>query len=95
MSTTIRDASLTTLRRRELALYGARQAIQSTYTTHKEQRPSYGWKGTGVTAEVPQRVNGAEVLIGQYNTNCACTPRVTTLGFSRISPAVCGTRGNA
>ena len=84
MSTTIRDASLTTARRRQLALVGNRRGLAAyPDTVQKEQSISYGQ-----TSTVPQGVILGEILVGQQvSGGCACTPAVTLAGFNRNSPA--------
>jgi hypothetical protein len=84
MSTTIRDASLTTARRRQLALYGWRNS-QAATSVKREQAFS-GSPAGGPTAEVPlERFVGAQ-LVGQTAGSCACSPAVTLAGYSKNSP---------
>ena len=87
MSTTIRDASLTTARRRQLALYAYRQVVSVGAGT--EQAPSMGNIGTGPSAEVPTNVRLGALLIAQtaqVNT-CGCSPNTTLQGYDKKSPA--------
>ena len=56
MGVTNRDASLTTARKRQVALYGWRLGTnytQNPTTVKKEQAPSNGSKGIGPTGDVP------------------------------------------
>ena len=84
MSTTIRDASLTTARRRQLALYAYRQ-VESIGA---EQAPSMGNRGTGPSAEVPTSVRLGAQLIGQTSQGvCGCSTSTTVQGYDKKSPA--------
>ena len=84
MSTTIRDASLTTSRRRQLALYASRN-VESMIV---EQAPSMGNQGTGPSAEVPTNVRLGALLIAQTAVGaCGCSPLTTVQGYDKKSPA--------
>ena len=89
MSRTNTDASLTTARRRQLALYAWREEDQAPKT---EQRPSYGFRNTGPTMDVPVSVYVGAQLVGQAATNttsstCGCSTSVTLQGDVKASPA--------
>ena len=86
MSTTIRDASLTTARRRQLALYAYRQV--ESIGAGAEQAPSMGNQGTGPSAEVPTNVRLGALLIAQTAVGvCGCSPLTTLQGYDKKSPA--------
>jgi len=98
MPTTNRDASLSTARRRQLALYTWRNTEQYSYnpqTQKSEQAPSHGWKGTGPSRDVSLEAQLGAMLIGQTtnaaqaNGQCGCSTTVTLQGFDKKSPA-CG-----
>jgi len=80
--TPIRDASLTTARRRQLALYTWRSNNQ---TLRAEQRASNGNKGYGFTADVAVAALIGAQLIGQSGS-CACSTAVTLQGYDKKSP---------
>jgi hypothetical protein len=88
MSTTIRDSSLTTARRRQLALFGFRQ----DGSTAPEQAPSNGNKGTGPSADVGVAVLLGKLLVSQSmppsgelsNGVCSCAPSITLAGYSKV-----------
>lgn len=72
--TTIRDASLSTSRRRQLALY----------TFRGQNVPPRPEQVGGPTSAVPLAVYVGAQLIGQQTGgSCACTSAVTLQGFSR------------
>ena len=91
---TNRDASLTTARRRQLALYSWRLSDNysgNPVTNKSEQRPSYGNRQSGATSDVPvQSYIGAQ-LVGQApgattdaSTGCGCaSTNVTLAGYSK------------
>lgn len=84
MSSTNRDASLTTARRRQVSLYGWR--LGSSDTVKQEQAPSMGYKHTGPSAEVaPAAFIGAQV-VGQTPGACPCG-QFTLQGYDKKSPA--------
>jgi hypothetical protein len=80
---TNRDASNTTLRRGQLALY--------TYRNDKAAYPeqSANSMNLGPTASVSAQVYVGAQLIGQTNGTgtCACTTSVTLQGYDKKSPA--------
>jgi hypothetical protein len=81
---TNRDASNTTLRRGQLALY--------TYRNSKSDvlpEQAVNSMNLGPTASVPAQVYVGAQLIGQTNgtNNCACTSSVTLQGYDKKSPA--------
>jgi hypothetical protein len=93
MPTTVRDASLTTARRRQLTLFSWRNADQYSYnpqTQKTEQAPSGGNKGTGPSAEVSLDAFIGAQLIGQkvqpVNGVCGCSSEVTLQGYVRQEP---------
>jgi hypothetical protein len=101
MPTTFTGASLSTDRRRQLALFAWRSADQYSYnpqTRVMEQRPSSGNQNTGFSATVPLNAKIGAQLVGQQagagNGTCACTTAVTLQGYVKQSPANCGV-GNA
>jgi hypothetical protein len=72
MPTTDFSASLTTARRRQLALYAWR--LNDNYPQNptgyiSEQAPSSGWRGTGPSGDVPTAVRQGAILAGQPNNN--------------------------
>jgi hypothetical protein len=86
MPTTIRDASLTTARRRQLATFVWRG---NPLTVISEQRPSNGFKGYGPTGQVPADAKLGAALIGQQvgaDGTCACNTNFTLAGFDKKSP---------
>jgi hypothetical protein len=96
MPTTIRDASLSTARRRQLALFTWRNTDQYSYnpqTQKAEQAPSHGWKGTGPSRDVSLDAQLGAMLIGQtanaaqVNGQCGCSTTVTLQGYDKKSPA--------
>ena len=95
MSTTNFSASLTTERKRQLALYTWRNADQysaNPQSVRAEQAPSHGWKGTGPSRDVSLAALEGAMLIGQTsdaaqaNGTCGCSPTVTLAGYRKISP---------
>ena len=92
MPTAIRDASLTTARRRQLATFVWRKTDQypeNPQTVFAEQRPSYGFKGYGPTAQVPTDAKLGGALIGQQpgaDNTCACNTNFTFAGYDKKSP---------
>ncbi len=95
MSTANRDASLTTARRRQLATFVWRKTEQypeNPLTVVGEQRPSYGFKGLGPTAQVPLDAKLGAALIGQQagaNGTCECNADFTFRGYDKRSPGGC------
>jgi hypothetical protein len=76
MGVTVRDASLTTARRRYLTqIYAKRN----------------GDGGAGQAGDNSQSINLGAILggqlIGQTSATCACTPDVTLQGYDKKSPA--------
>lgn len=95
MSTTIRDASLTTLRRKQFALYGWRNSVglyETPMTTKKEQASS-SFQGNGSSADVTLNVRVGAFVRAQTPGGCPCGP-VTLAGFTKSSPATCGCNSN-
>jgi hypothetical protein len=91
MGVTNRDASLTTSRRRQLALYAWRadnQFPQNVQSVRPEQATSKGFNNTGPSAEVaPNAYLGAQLIGQTAGGACACTPAVTLQGYDKKSPA--------
>jgi hypothetical protein len=94
MSTTVRDASLTTARRRQIALYGYHVTNTSQALPGPEQAPSYGNQGTGPSADVVTAVTVGGFLVGQSSAACVCDSSVTLAGYAK-SNAVTNGRNNA
>ena len=94
MSTTIRDSSLTTSRRRQLALYGYHVANNNLPLPVPEQAPSGGNRGTGPTSDVVTGVTLGGYLVGQSSASCVCDSSVTLAGYSKTN-AVTNGRNNA
>jgi len=90
MSIAIRDASLTTARRRQLALYAWRQDDQypqNPQSKNAEQAPSHGNRGTGPTSTVPVDAAIGAALVGQTNGGqCGCSGSVLLQGYVKSSP---------
>lgn len=93
MSLAIRDASLTTARRRQLAIFSWRQADQysaNPQTWKSEQAPSHGYRGDGPSSDVQLAAVVGAALVGQSsqpsNNSCACSTKVTLQGFVKQSP---------
>lgn len=89
MGVTNRDASLTTERRRQLALYGWRQSTNypTNGTVRPEQANSLGFQGAGPTGDVPVDARLGAILVGQKSANCACSTAVTLQGYDKKEPA--------
>ncbi len=94
MSTTVRDSSLTTSRRRQLALYGFHVVDKASVNVIPEQAPSSGWRGTGPSADVVTAVTLGGYLVGQSAASCVCDSSVTLAGYSKVGGATDG-RNNA
>jgi hypothetical protein len=85
---TNRDASNTTMRRGQLALYTFRQSnVQNGVSIYPEQ--SANSMNLGPNAAVPSQIYAGAQLLGQTNggANCACTTSVTLQGYDKKSPA--------
>jgi hypothetical protein len=90
MGVTIRDASLTTARRKQLALYawrGANQYPENPQTVRKEQGGTLSAGNAGFTGNVPTEARLAAALIGQTPGACPCSSAVTLQGYDKKSPA--------
>jgi len=92
MGVTNQDASLTTARRRQLALYSWRKDDkypQNPQTNKTEQRASYGSRQCGPTGDVPVQAYVGAQLVGQApstgvsNAECGCPSGVTLAGYSK------------
>ncbi len=99
MSTTIRDASLTTARRRQIVNYGWRKGVglYANPTTTKYEQAFSNAKGDGPTANVNISVRLGALIIGQTAGACACdggsaTP--TTQGFVKSEGGTCSPANN-
>jgi hypothetical protein len=101
MPTTDFSASLTTARRKQLALYGWRLNDQYSYnpqTKNLEQVASHGARGTGPSGQTYTDVVQGGLLTGQPNNNVnpgvtnsvcptsGCSATITLQGFVRNSP---------
>jgi len=110
MPTTNFDASLTTARRKQLALFSWRQNDQYSYnpqTKNAEQVPSHGARGTGPSGQTYTDIIQGGFLLGQLNSNvnpgatpaCStasgCSASVTLQGFVRNSPANVRSQGGS
>jgi hypothetical protein len=93
MGVTNRDASLTTARRKQLALYAwrsANQYPQNPQSVRPEQADSKGFNNTGPTSQVSTNAYIGAQLIGQSTGGvCACSGSVTLQGYDKKSPASC------
>jgi hypothetical protein len=96
MPTTFTGASLSTDRRRQLALFAWRSGDQYSYnpqTRKLEQRPSSGNQNCGPSANVSLDAKIGGFLVGQQagagNGTCDCTTAVTLQGYVKQSPARC------
>ena len=88
MSCAIRDASLTTARRRQLALYAWRnsdQYPQNPQTVYPEQRNGNGAKQSGPESGVGVQAYVGAQLVGQAGDvgPCGCSSNVTLRGYSK------------
>ena len=92
MSSTIRDASLTTSRRRQLALYAWRnenQFPQNPQSIYPEQSAGNGAKQSGPESGVGVQAFVGAQLAGQAVGgvgSCGCSPAVSLQGYSKNSP---------
>jgi len=101
MSTTIRDASLTTARRRQIANYGWRQSVglYADPTTVKYEQAQSNSKGDGPSAAVNVSVKLGALLIGQTLGACNCStgvgPSPTLQGFDKSEGGTCNPANNS
>lgn len=90
MGVTNRDASLTTQRRKQLALYSWRlsdQYPQNPQSIRPEQANSAGFQQKGPTGDVATQARLGAALVGQTpGSTCPCTG-VTLQGYDKKSPA--------
>lgn len=100
MSTTIRDASLTTARRRYIANYGWRKSVglYENPTTVKTEQLYSNSQGGGPSGDVKISVLLGAQLIGQTAGACACnggsaTP--TLQGFDKSEGGTCNPANNS
>lgn len=93
MSTTVFDASLSTARRRQLALYTWR--VNNIVPGSDKYAPEQPGVQSGPRSSVPVDVTqGARLIgqqIGQNHGNCTCGSDVTLAGDVRKAPAGYGT----
>lgn len=100
MSTTIRDASLTTSRRRNIANYGWRQSVglYTNPTTAKYEQQYSNAKGGGPSGDVNISVLLGAQLIGQTVGACNCStgegPNPTLQGFDKSEGGTCNPANN-
>jgi hypothetical protein len=100
MSTTIRDASLTTARRRYIANYGWRQSVglYSNPTTAKSEQQYSNAQGCGPSGDVNISVTLGAQLIGQTLGACNCStgvgPNPTLAGFTKSEGGTCNPANN-
>jgi hypothetical protein len=100
MSTTIRDASLTTARRRYIANYGWRQSVglYADPTTVKHEQAQTTAKGDGPSGDVNISVKLGAMLIGQTVGACNCStgvgPNPTLQGFDKGEGGTCNPANN-
>ena len=95
MPTTIMDASLTTARRRQFALFGWRNSVglYATPTTVKSEQSPSNAQGYGASSEVTLNVRVGGYVRAQTPGGCPCG-QATYAGFRKNSPATCGCPGN-
>ena len=100
MSTTIRDASLTTARRRYIANYGWRQSVglYTNPTTTKYEQQQSNAQGGGPSGDVNISVRLGAQLIGQTLGACNCStgegPNPTLQGFDKSEGGTCNPANN-
>ena len=99
MSTTIRDASLTTARRRYIANYGWRKGVglYTDPTTGKSEQPPSNAQGGGPSGDVNISVLLGAQLIGQTAGACACNGGSTPpslAGFAKSEGGTCSPANN-
>lgn len=102
MPTTNLDASLSTYRRRNLALFTWRFAdgypAGPFQSIRPEQASGNGFRQSGPSAFIPLEVKLGAQLTGQLqaqpNTTCQCNGLVTLQGYVKNSPATCSGLGN-
>lgn len=89
MPLAIRDASLTTARRRQLAIFGWRRGDNypaNPISVRAEQSTSNGGKQMGPTADVALSYVIAAQLVGQSGS-CECSNEITLSGYDKKPPA--------
>lgn len=89
MSSTNFDASLTTQRRKQIALYGWRRGVQypeNPTTVKPEQAPAMT-PNAGPTSSVGLNVYMGAQLIGQTPGACPCSASATLAGYVKKAPA--------
>jgi len=90
MPSTVTDASLTTARRRQLALFAWRNADKLSQSIRTEQVGSRGYRSTGPSEDIPLQAYLGAQLVGQKvqpsGGECGCSSAVTLQGFVRQSP---------
>lgn len=85
MGVTNRDASNTTARRAQLALYAFRQSINAAPTAARSEQPRTS-AFIGPTAVVPTEAYIGAQLVGQAGAGCACSSAVTLQGYDKKGP---------
>ena len=99
MSVAIRDASLTTARRRYIANYGWRKGVglYSAPTTVKSEQAYTTAQGCGPSGDVTLSVRLGAQLIGQTAGACACdggSANPTLQGFDKAEGGTCNPANN-
>jgi hypothetical protein len=87
MPTANRDASLTTARRRQLALFGWR--TNGSTGVKNEQAATNGKLGVGPTGDVTVAVHLGAQLAGRSGV-CECSPAISLQGYDKHPPACAG-----
>jgi hypothetical protein len=96
----IQDASLTTLRRRQLANFAFSQDLAANPSSlHRLQGPANNNTNGGPSADVLIAVTVGGQLVGQQAGagagTCGCSTNVLLAGYRKDSPAQCSGLGNA
>jgi hypothetical protein len=99
MSNTIRDASLTTARRRQIANYGWRNGVglYGNPSTVKKEQAYASSKGDGPSSDVRLSVLVGAQVIGQTKDACACSATSvppTLQGFNKSEGGTCSPANN-
>ena len=96
----VQDASLTTARRRQLALFTFTQDLAANPSSlHRVQGPPNGAKLSGSSGDVLTNITVGGQLVGQQagagQGTCGCSSDVLLAGFRKNSPAQGSGLGNA
>ena len=96
MSTTIRDASLTTARRRQITLYGWRRGVglYADPTTVKEEQAYSNSQGNGPSSDIALSVYIGAQVIGQTPGACPDCAGATTAGYTKGGDSTCSPANN-